>query len=223
MNWTTYETCFMRPVPLLPAILMAGVFLSLTLVQAQVHAQTDGQRLVVETITLEHRAPERIREAIRPQLMPGARIGQIGEHLIVASSRDNLAHLRAEIDALDQPLVPLHISVDFGYGHEEPTSVEARVVKEDELTWFDAGELHLGLRATIQGDQILLVYALTESIDQLPERRILLRPGQWHELESLSEAAGLPQALNPADILVPPVDDAESSAERVAIRIEPAA
>ena len=215
----------MRSAPLLLSALLAWFIASPALAQNQADNQADGQRLVIETITLEHRSPDRIREAIRPQLLPGARIGQIGEHLIVATSWDNLARLRPQIEALDLPLVPLHISVDFGYGNEEPEepeSVVTRVVNEDELTWFDTGELHLGLRATLQGNQILLVYTLAESMDQRPERQILLRSGQWHELESLSGADGQPQVLDPVDFLLPP-DDTEHTTQRLAIRIAPAA
>ncbi len=214
----------MRSAPLLISALLAWFTASPALAQnqAQTEDPADGQRLVIETITLEHRSPDRIREAIRPQLLPGARIGQIGEHLIVATSRDNLARLRPQIEALDLPLVPLHISVDFGYGNEEPTAVETRVVNEDELTWFDTGALRLGLRATLQGNQILLVYTLAESVDQRPERQILLHSGQWHELESLSESTGQPQPLNPVDFLLPP-EDTESTTQRLAIRIAPAA
>ncbi|HEX6266202.1 MAG TPA: secretin N-terminal domain-containing protein, partial [Burkholderiales bacterium] len=67
----------------------------------------------LEIIPLRHRTVEQVLPVLRPLLEPGGTLtGQRGQ-LIVRASPANLAELRQALDAIDQPLRRLVLSVRF--------------------------------------------------------------------------------------------------------------
>lgn len=89
-----------------------------------VFAQTDNnanrERAAIEIITIEHRAPERIRQQLTAALDPRGSIGQIDDKLVIATTAGNLAQLKTLIARQDIPPRRLVISADFDYQSAVP-------------------------------------------------------------------------------------------------------
>lgn len=118
----------MRLIPKHPALLLG--LLSAMATSPLLAQNDDPDRIVIETITLQHRAPDGIRQALAAELLPGARINQIGEHLIIASTYGNVAQLRALAERLDTPPRDLRVSIDFAYQPPVPASAPPEAATE---------------------------------------------------------------------------------------------
>jgi hypothetical protein len=67
----------------------------------------------LEVIALRHRTADQVIPVLRPLLEPGGALSGQYNQLIVRTSPDNLAQIRAALDAIDQPARRLTISVRF--------------------------------------------------------------------------------------------------------------
>lgn len=67
----------------------------------------------LEVILLRHRTVEQVLPVLRPLLESGGALSGQFNQLIVRTSPDNLAQIRAALDAIDQPARRLTISVRF--------------------------------------------------------------------------------------------------------------
>lgn len=67
----------------------------------------------LEVISLRHRTAEQVIPVLRPLLEPGGALSGQYNQLIVRTSAANLAQIRTALDAIDQPLRRLMISVRF--------------------------------------------------------------------------------------------------------------
>lgn len=109
-----------------------------------VFAQTDNnansERAAIEIITIEHRAPERIRQQLTAALDPRGSIGQIDDKLVIATTAGNLAQLKTLIARQDIPPRRLVISADFDYQSAlpDPMSQFSEPTLEGEQVQFHA-------------------------------------------------------------------------------------
>ncbi|ALO46226.1 hypothetical protein [Pseudohongiella spirulinae] len=113
------------------------------------HAQTEGNRAVIEILSLQHRDPLLVRSQIRPQLDPRGHIGQIDNKLVIATTAANLQELRSLINQIDVPPRRLVVSVDFDFNNrltDSSQSVQA-----------------------LEGEQLRLVQS-TQPVTQEPEQ-----------------------------------------------------
>jgi len=184
-------------------------------------AQSDGQRLVIETVTVQNRSPDSIRQAILPQLSQGARIGQIGEHLVIATTQQNLSTLRNEIERLDVAPRLMQVSVDFNFGVTvDEDQIETRTVIEEEtllLTYTADEEPHyLAIRVVQQNNRLQLSYGVSGYSDTVADNQVLLGPGQWHVIDE----DFIPRT--PADFLLRGAPTEDDQGPRIAIRVIPA-
>jgi Bacterial type II/III secretion system short domain len=67
----------------------------------------------LEVIPLRHRTADQVLPVLRPLLEPGGAMSGQYNQLIVRTSPDNLAQIRAALDAIDQPIRRLEVSVRF--------------------------------------------------------------------------------------------------------------
>ena len=67
----------------------------------------------LEVISLRHRTADQVIPVLRPLLEPGGVLSGQFNSLIVRTSPENLAQIRAALDAIDRPLRRLVISVRF--------------------------------------------------------------------------------------------------------------
>jgi len=67
----------------------------------------------LEVIPLRHRTADQVIPILRPLLEPGGALSGQFNQLIIRTSPANLAQIRAALDAIDQPLRRLTISVRF--------------------------------------------------------------------------------------------------------------
>ncbi len=67
----------------------------------------------LEVIPLRHRTVDQVLPVLRPLLEPGGAMSGQFNQLIVRTSPDNLAQIRAALDAIDQPVRRLTVSVRF--------------------------------------------------------------------------------------------------------------
>ena len=84
----------------------------------------------LEVIPLRHRTAEQVLPVLRPLLEPGAAMSGQSNQLIVRTSPDNLAQIRAALEAIDRPARRLVISVRFDIALQSARSgaeAEARV------------------------------------------------------------------------------------------------
>lgn len=80
----------------------------------------------LEVIPLRHRTVEQVLPVLRPLLEPGAAMSGQSNQLIVRASPDNLAQIRAALEAIDRPARRLVISVRFDNTRQSArTGVEA--------------------------------------------------------------------------------------------------
>jgi type II secretory pathway component GspD/PulD (secretin) len=87
---------------------MRRVLLLLSLVASAAFAQGN-----LEVISLRHRTAEQVIPVLRPLLEPGGALSGQFNQLIVRTSADNLAQIRAALEAIDRPARRLVISVRF--------------------------------------------------------------------------------------------------------------
>ena len=73
----------------------------------------------LEVISLRHRTAEQVIPVLRPLLEPGGALTGQYNQLIVRTSPSNLAQIRAALDAIDQPLRRLTISVRFDHAQAD--------------------------------------------------------------------------------------------------------
>lgn len=76
----------------------------------------------LEVLSLRHRTAEQVIPVLRPLLEPGGALSGQYNQLIVRTSPDNLAQIRAALQAIDQPLRRLVISVRFDSAGESARS-----------------------------------------------------------------------------------------------------
>lgn len=95
----------------LPALLFTG----LCLLAGTVSAQNNSERAAIDIVTIEHRAPERVRRFLVDSLDPRGSIGQVDDKLIIATTAGNLAELKQVIEQQDIPPRRVVISVDFDH------------------------------------------------------------------------------------------------------------
>jgi len=76
----------------------------------------------LEVISLRHRTAEQVIPVLRPLLEPGGVLSGQSGTLIVRTSPENLAQIRAALDAIDRPLRRLVISVRFDNAQQSARS-----------------------------------------------------------------------------------------------------
>ena len=82
-------------------------------------------QVTLEVISLRHRTADQVIPVLRPLLEPGGVLSGQYSSLIVRTSPQNLAQIRAALDAIDQPQRRLVISVRFDNAlHSERSGVE---------------------------------------------------------------------------------------------------
>lgn len=96
-----------RILPVLSALLWLSAS-SLAMAQAD-------DRAAIEVVTIEHRAPERIRLLLLDALDPRGSIGQIDDKLVIATTAGNLAELKTLIERQDIAPRRVVISADFNH------------------------------------------------------------------------------------------------------------
>src|SRR5438132_2587955 len=74
--------------------------------------QAAGQNML-EILQLRHRTAEQVLPVLRPLVEPGGTLTGEGNQLIVRVSPANFAELKRALEAIDQPLRRLQISVRF--------------------------------------------------------------------------------------------------------------
>lgn len=100
-----------RNAPLLPVI--ATLFWLSASPLALAQESTDSERAAIEVVTIEHRAPDRIRLLLQDALDPRGSIGQIDDKLVIATTAGNLAELKTLIERQDVPPRRVIVSADF--------------------------------------------------------------------------------------------------------------
>ena len=96
---------------------MKRLLLLLALIAPAVVAQG-----TLEIIPLRHRTVDQVLPLLRPLLAPGGALTGQNNQLIVRTSPENLAQLRAVLDAIDQPLRRLTIAVRFDSAQDAASS-----------------------------------------------------------------------------------------------------
>jgi type II secretory pathway component GspD/PulD (secretin) len=76
----------------------------------------------LEVISLRHRTADQVIPVLRPLLEPGGVLSGQFSQLFVRTSADNLAQIRAALDAIDQPARRLIISVRFDTARDSARS-----------------------------------------------------------------------------------------------------
>lgn len=76
----------------------------------------------LEVISLRHRTADQVIPVLRPLLAPGGVLSGQFSSLIVRTSPENLAQIRAALDAIDQPARRLTISVRFDAAQDSTRS-----------------------------------------------------------------------------------------------------
>lgn len=88
-------------------LILLGVLATLLARAAVSHAQG------LEIIPLRHRTVEQVLPVLRPLLEPGGTLSGTSNQLFIRASPANVADIRRVLEALDQPLRRLQISVRF--------------------------------------------------------------------------------------------------------------
>jgi hypothetical protein len=157
----------------------------------------------LEVIALRHRTAEQLLPQLLPLLEPGGTLSGSGEKLFLRASPRNQADIRRAIDALDQPLRRLMITVRHGGSVEgQRTGVSGAVVLSpgDSSVRARAGERHYSTRDTIsqlvqtvEGGRAFINVGREIA---LPFREVVLTPGgavvsrgmTWYEVGTGFEA-----------------------------------
>ena len=92
----------------LEAVLRSALAALLLACAGIAHAQ-----YTLEILSLRHRSAEQVLPALRPLVEPGGTLGGQGSQLLVRTSPGNLAELRRALEAIDQPVRRLEVSVRF--------------------------------------------------------------------------------------------------------------
>ena len=125
-----------RNAPLLPVI--ATLFWLSASPLALAQESTDSERAAIEVVTIEHRAPDRIRLLLQDALDPRGSIGQIDDKLVIATTAGNLAELKTLIERQDVPPRRVIVSADFNHlaALPNPLSQFSEPALEGELVEF---------------------------------------------------------------------------------------
>ncbi len=115
-------------------ILLALLFLTVSTAHA-------AERMV-QIIPVEHRDAHELLPAIRPHLQEGDSISVLNQRLLIRSDLENLAAIQELIEALDQPVAQLLISV-----RQTPRLARGGEVRRRITTANDAREVNLRTRA----------------------------------------------------------------------------
>ena len=86
----------------------------------------------LEVISLQHRTAEQVIPVLRPLLEPGGAMTGQSSQLIVRTSAENLAQIRAALAAIDRPLRRLEISVRFD-SMQDAASRDARSLRDERV------------------------------------------------------------------------------------------
>ena len=96
----------------------------------------------LEVISLRHRTAEQVLPVLRPLLAPGGALTGQSNQLIVRTSAENLAQIRAVLDAIDQPPRRLMISVRFDAGQQTARSARDEQA-EQRLQVLEGGQAYI--------------------------------------------------------------------------------
>jgi hypothetical protein len=129
-------------------LMLLKVCCLLALFTAEVVAQENPDRAVIEIIEVTNRNPVTIKAEIAQALDPRGSIGVVDNKLIVASTASNFSQLRDLIAQADVPMRRLVVSVDFD--HSNPTiataqqsqqAIEGDVVRFESPSAEDAADM----------------------------------------------------------------------------------
>ena len=96
----------------------------------------------LEVISLRHRTVEQVLPLLRPLLAPGGALTGQSNQLIVRTSPENLAQIRAVLDAIDQPPRRLMISVRFDASQQTARSARDEQA-EQRLQVLEGGQAYI--------------------------------------------------------------------------------
>ena len=96
----------------------------------------------LEVISLRHRTVDQVLPVLRPLLAPGGALTGQSNQLIVRTSPENLAQIRAVLDAIDQPARRLMISVRFDASQQTARSARDEQA-EQRLQVLEGGQAYI--------------------------------------------------------------------------------
>ena len=96
----------------------------------------------LEIISLRHRTVDQVLPVLRPLLAPGGALTGQSNQLIVRTSPENLAQIRAVLDAIDQPARRLMISVRFDASQQTARSARDEQA-EQRLQVLEGGQAYI--------------------------------------------------------------------------------
>ena len=96
----------------------------------------------LEVISLRHRTVDQVLPVLRPLLAPGGALTGQSNQLIVRTSPENLAQIRAVLDAIDQPARRLMVSVRFDASQQSARSARDEQA-EQRLQVLEGGQAYI--------------------------------------------------------------------------------
>ena len=96
----------------------------------------------LEVISLRHRTVDQVMPVLRPLLAPGGALTGQSNQLIVRTSPENLAQIRAVLDAIDQPARRLMVSVRFDASQQSVRSARDEQA-EQRLQVLEGGQAYI--------------------------------------------------------------------------------
>ena len=96
----------------------------------------------LEVISLRHRTVDQVLPVLRPLLAPGGALTGQSNQLIVRTSPENLAQIRAVLDAIDQPPRRLMVSVRFDASQQSARSARDEQA-EQRLQVLEGGQAYI--------------------------------------------------------------------------------
>ena len=96
----------------------------------------------LEVISLRHRTVDQVMPVLRPLLAPGGALTGQSNQLIVRTSPENLAQIRAVLDAIDQPARRLMVSVRFDASQQSARSARDEQA-EQRLQVLEGGQAYI--------------------------------------------------------------------------------
>jgi type II secretory pathway component GspD/PulD (secretin) len=138
----------------------------------------------LEVIPLRHRTAEQVLPVLRPLLEPGGAMSGQSNQLIVRTSAENLAQIRAALEAIDRPARRLMISVRFDNTRQSArTAVDADARISNRGSRAEVGiddsrssrDEHVDQRIQVlEGGRALIA---TGASQPLRERQVVRTPG----------------------------------------------
>ena len=96
----------------------------------------------LEVISLRHRTVDQVLPVLRSLLAPGGALTGQSNQLIVRTSPENLAQIRAVLDAIDQPARRLMVSVRFDASQQSARSARDEQA-EQRLQVLEGGQAYI--------------------------------------------------------------------------------